>query len=50
MKTRLAKYGNSLHLRIPFEISQVIKLDLEKDYELEFIVDNGELVFKLKVL
>ena len=48
MKTRIAKYGNSLHLRIPAEIADVIKFDFDKEYDLEFAVDNGDLVFTLR--
>jgi antitoxin component of MazEF toxin-antitoxin module len=52
MKTRFAKYGSSLHLRIPAEIVDLIKLDIEKDYDIEFSIDgdSGSVVIKIKAI
>lgn len=52
MKTRFAKYGNSMHLRIPSEIIELIKLDADKDYDVDFAIDgdSGCVVIKVRVL
>jgi antitoxin component of MazEF toxin-antitoxin module len=52
MKTRFAKYGSSMHLRIPAEIVELVKLDLEKDYDVEFSIDGDSkaIIIKIKAI
>jgi antitoxin component of MazEF toxin-antitoxin module len=39
IKTKIAKYGGSYHIRIPAAIMQLINFDIEKEYRVEFSID-----------
>jgi antitoxin component of MazEF toxin-antitoxin module len=50
MKTKFAKYGDSIHIRIPAEfLSLMTTLDLTREYDIDIILDGDEKAFIIKI-